>query len=76
MFKYHPTDEEGGPEFEVDFTPPFRRVSMVRELEKKLSVTFPHPSEFDTDSRCITEGVSVTVKVFSVQMVEIALLRW
>ena len=48
MFKYHPTDEEGGPEFEVDFTPPFRRVSMIRELEKKLGVTFPHPSEFDT----------------------------
>ena len=49
VFKYHPTDEEGGPEFEVDFTPPFRRVSMIRELEKKLGVTFPHPSEFDTD---------------------------
>lgn len=49
VFKYHPTDEEGGPEFEVDFTPPFRRVSMIRELEKKLSVNFPHPSEFDTD---------------------------
>ena len=52
VFKYHPTDEEGGPEFEVDFTPPFRRVSMIRELEKKLGVTFPHPSEFDTVEFC------------------------
>ena len=47
--KYHPTDEQDGPEFNVDYTPPFRRVSMIRELEKKLKVSFPHPSEFDTE---------------------------
>ena len=49
--KYHPTDEQDGPEFNVDFTPPFRRVSMIRELEKKLKVSFPHPSEFDTEGQ-------------------------
>ena len=32
--------------WEVDFTPPFKRVSMVTELEKQLSVTFPPPTEF------------------------------
>ena len=32
--------------FEVDFTPPFRRVSMIPELEKQLGVTFPSPTTF------------------------------
>jgi lysyl-tRNA synthetase class 2 len=64
VVKYHPTDEEEGPEFTVDFTPPFRRVSMIRELERKLGTTFPHPSEFDTEGftkflndLCVKKGV-------------------
>lgn len=32
---------------EVDFTPPFRRVSMVSELEKILEVEFPRPLDSD-----------------------------
>ena len=51
ILQYHPTDEEDGPTFEVDFTPPFQRVSMIRELERKLNVKFPHPSEFDTEGK-------------------------
>lgn len=41
--KYHPnkTETELGEEFEVDFTPPFRRMSMLEELEKVLGVKFP-----------------------------------
>ncbi|RKP14744.1 lysyl-tRNA synthetase [Piptocephalis cylindrospora] len=33
------------PPIEIDFTPPFRRVEMIAELERKLSVTFPPASE-------------------------------
>lgn len=43
---YHPV--EGGEEvFEVDWSPPFRRVHMIPELEKQLNVTFPPATEFD-----------------------------
>lgn len=45
---YHPDgkvlpDGSPGRQIEVDFTPPFRRVSMVSELEKKLRVVLSDP---------------------------------
>ncbi|XP_065675320.1 lysine--tRNA ligase-like [Hydra vulgaris] len=63
--KYHPerTDEAEGEEWEIDFTPPFRRISMLAELQKVLNVTFPN---FDLnteearkyfDELCIKNGV-------------------
>ena len=39
--------------WEVDFTPPFRRVYMVQELERELSVSFPPPTEFGTPGTLI-----------------------
>ena len=45
---YHPVEGDSEKVFEVDFTPPFRRVSMIPELEKQLSVTFPPATEFHT----------------------------
>merc|ERR1712226_189942 len=48
--KYHPdqvdNDNKGEP-IEVDFTPPFKRVSMIEELQKILNVKFP---DFDLSS--------------------------
>ncbi|XP_067641516.1 lysine--tRNA ligase isoform X2 [Eurosta solidaginis] len=44
--KYHPEGAEG-PEEEIDFTPPFKRVSMIKSLEEKLNVKFPSASEFN-----------------------------
>ncbi|KAJ3181219.1 lysyl-tRNA synthetase [Geranomyces variabilis] len=38
--KYHPEGPEGK-EWEIDFTPPFRRVQMIPELERILKCTFP-----------------------------------
>jgi len=49
--KFHPEgvgkDAEGKdlPEVEIDFTPPFRRISMISSLEKELGVTFPKELE-------------------------------
>jgi lysyl-tRNA synthetase class 2 len=40
---YHPTGPTG-PEITLDFTPPFRRVSMISELERVLEVKFPDAS--------------------------------
>ncbi|KNC99262.1 lysine-tRNA ligase [Spizellomyces punctatus DAOM BR117] len=41
--KYHPNGPEGE-EWVLDFTPPFRRVQMIPELERLLKVKFP-PAE-------------------------------
>ena len=45
---YHPVEGDSEKVFEVDFTPPFRRVKMIPELEKQLNVTFPPATEFHT----------------------------
>lgn len=45
---YHPDGPEGQA-YEVDFTPPFRRISMVEELEKALGVKLPETSLFETE---------------------------
>lgn len=45
--KYHPDGEEGEA-VEIDFTPPFKRVSMIKTLEEELKVKFPKASELNT----------------------------
>ncbi|KAH8408945.1 hypothetical protein KR009_004247 [Drosophila setifemur] len=44
---YHPDGPEG-PEQELDFTPPFKRVSMIKTLEEKLGVQFPAADTFSS----------------------------
>lgn len=41
---YHPDGPEGEA-VEVDFTPPFKRVSMIKTLEEVLQTSFPKPEE-------------------------------
>ncbi|KAM3920617.1 lysine--tRNA ligase isoform 2-T2 [Leptodactylus fuscus] len=45
---YHPEGPEG-PAQEIDFTPPFRRISMVHELEKVLGKKLPPTDQFDSE---------------------------
>lgn len=64
---YHPnaTDPENlGEPLTVDFTPPFRRVRMIPDLEEVLKVKLPPPSEFGTpetrqffDDLCVKHNV-------------------
>lgn len=65
--QYHPV--EGDPEkvFEIDFTPPFKRVYMIPELENKLGINFPSPAEFHTPGfyacasvQCICVIINIT----------------
>ena len=45
---YHP----GGPDteaFEVDFTPPFKKIPMIETLEKEMGVKFPKATELHTE---------------------------
>ncbi|XP_019742519.1 lysine--tRNA ligase isoform X1 [Hippocampus comes] len=45
---YHPDGPEGEAH-EIDFTPPFRRVSMTHDLEKLMGVKFPPTDSYDSD---------------------------
>ncbi|KAM7015088.1 lysine--tRNA ligase isoform 2-T2 [Tautogolabrus adspersus] len=45
---YHPDGLEGQA-CEIDFTPPFRRVSMTHDLEKLMGVKFPPSDSYDSD---------------------------
>ena len=51
VVEYSPSEEAETTPWQVDFTPPFRRVSMIAELENKLNVTFPPATEFNTPGR-------------------------
>lgn len=47
---YHPDGPEGQA-YEIDFTPPFRRISMTHDLEKEMGVKFPPPDTYDSDGK-------------------------
>lgn len=47
--KYHPDGPEGE-EVEIDFTPPFKRIAMIPELEKALGVKFPPADELSSET--------------------------
>ena len=53
--KYHPEgidalDKDGKLiEWEIDFTPPFQRFSMIRDLEKECGVKLPSPLTYHTE---------------------------
>ena len=50
-FKYHPQDDPKNPdkEYEIDFTPPFKRIPMMKGLEDALKVKMPPNSELHTE---------------------------
>uniref|UniRef100_A0A182N0H8 Lysine--tRNA ligase n=1 Tax=Anopheles dirus TaxID=7168 RepID=A0A182N0H8_9DIPT len=61
--KYHP-DGPDGKEYEIDFTPPFRRISMIATLEELLQVRFPAADQLHTpaalaflDALCVKHAV-------------------
>lgn len=49
--KYHPDGKEdpNGREYEIDFTTPWKRFDMIKELEKQLNVTFPPGDQLHTE---------------------------
>jgi len=47
--KYHPDGPEGE-EYEIDFTPPFKRIPMLPALEEALKVKFPPATDFGLPS--------------------------
>jgi lysyl-tRNA synthetase class 2 len=64
--KYHPEGSEGEA-WEIDFTPPFKRLDMFKDLERILNVKFPAPDQMGTeesraflDRLCVEKGVECT----------------
>jgi lysyl-tRNA synthetase class 2 len=64
--KYHPRDDENDPDrvVEIDFTPPFRRIPMMKGLEEALGMKMPDNTTLDTeearlffDKLCIEKNV-------------------
>lgn len=54
---YHPDGPEGQA-FEIDFTPPFRRVRMTHDLEKIMGVKFPPSDSYDSAGKCQNSLIS------------------
>ncbi|CAF0707129.1 unnamed protein product [Brachionus calyciflorus] len=63
--KFHPEGPEHPDKvWEIDFTPPFRRFSMISDLEKETGVKLPSPTTYHTeearkffDDLCVKFGV-------------------
>ena len=43
--QFHPNGRDSDEVVEIDFTPPFKRVSMMSTLEEKMNVKFPQNLE-------------------------------
>ncbi|MFH4975586.1 hypothetical protein AB6A40_002295 [Gnathostoma spinigerum] len=46
--QFRPNGPDTEPVYDVDFTPPFKKVQMYSGLEEVLGMKFPHPRELDT----------------------------
>ncbi|CAB9524901.1 Lysine--tRNA ligase [Seminavis robusta] len=49
--KYSP--KPGQPEVEIDFTPPFKRISMIEGLEEKMNTKFPEMDDPEIEQKLI-----------------------
>lgn len=67
---YHPDGPEGEA-FEIDFTPPFRRISMVEELEKVLGVKLPETKLFETEGKVMRASSEWPSFLFSIELDEV-----
>jgi lysyl-tRNA synthetase class 2 len=51
ILKYHPMDDPSNPEkcYDIDFTPPFRRIPMMKGLEEALKIPMPDNTQLHTE---------------------------
>ncbi len=62
--EYHPDGVESDNVWEIDFTPPFKRISMVHDLEKEMGVKLPSPETFhSSEATKILDGLCVKFDV-------------
>lgn len=65
--QYHPKGLEDETVWEIDFTPPFQRISMIADLEKAIGVKLPSPTTYHNpeaqkffDDLCVKYDVECT----------------
>jgi len=63
--QYHPQGRDHEEVMEIDFTPPFRRVDMMGELEKALNTKLPGPEDLDKPEA--VEALSKLCEKFEVE---------
>lgn len=64
---YHPDGPEGQA-CEIDFTPPFRKISMVEELEKALGMKLPETNLFETEGKVMPSSSCRALLLFSSEL--------
>lgn len=67
--------EKSSTPVEVDFTPPFRRIPMIKTLEEVLEVTFPRPLDSDECNAflrdlCEKRGIEVTPPMTTTRLLD------
>ena len=77
--KYHPMDDPSNPEkvHEIDFTPPFRRIPMMKGLEEALKIKMPDNTQLHTeetrvffDNLCKEKGVDCTAPRSTTRLID------
>lgn len=76
--KYHPDGLDSTTEaVEIDFTPPFKRISMFPALEEVLSVKLPSPTELSSsevnkllDDLCVKHNVECPLPRTSARLLD------
>lgn len=66
ILKYHPNDDPANPDkvYDIDFTPPFRRIPMMKGLEEVLKVKMPdNEALYTEEARAFFDKLCVEHKV-------------
>jgi lysyl-tRNA synthetase class 2 len=57
---YHPEGPDGEA-WEIDFTPPFRKLDLMADLEKALGVKLPDADKLDTPGSHVLSDIQIIV---------------
>lgn len=79
VVKYHPKDDPANPDkvYDIDFTPPFRRIKMMEGLEEALGQTLPRGRDLESeetremfDKICATRNVDCSAPRSTARLID------
>ena len=79
VIKYHPCDDPSNPDkvYDIDFTPPFRRIKMMEGLEEALGLQLPRGRDLETeetrelfDKLCVEKGVDCSAPRSTARLID------
>ena len=68
---YHPNGPETEPVYEVDFTPPFKRVQMYDALGEALKMRLPDPVTLDTAGELVKYSGNLRISTFDIVIISV-----